>query len=266
MTATASTSPTTTVELDDVQVEAATLLRRLDGLSDQLELLRDSRQPSRPFVPRSTREAIGRQYKADRDALRLARAAGYPEPLGNTHAPGNIAAWTCLASIELALVDLRRRILKAHEHQGTCAIPHHVYDRPTKASMFTVMRELIFAIPTVTLARNVNRQLQHHVDEADRLIDGDERTDIDGRCPHCGQATLIVYLRAGQISCERPRDHTTHRRSPCRCPDPLCGCRSDPAGYIHTWYRDRPAGAADSWAALSSRLNLTHLARKKTTP
>jgi hypothetical protein len=248
--------------LDDAQVEAATLLRQLDSYRDQLRRLRDSRQPGIPFVPRSTREAIGRQYVAERKAQAAARAAGYPSTLGNTHSPGNLAVWTLDAEIETTLVDVRRRILAAHVHRGTCAVPRRVYHRVTKESLFGIVRELIFSIPTVALARAVNRDLQHLVEQADRLIEGDERTELDGECPHCGRRTLVVYLREGRITCERPRDPNTKRRPPCSCSDPLCGCRTDPVGYVHTWFRARPAGAADSWEALSGRLNITHLARK----
>lgn len=261
--AAAPASPATSpIPLEDAQVEAATLLRLLDTRWDQLKSLRDSRGPGLAFVPRSTREAIGRQFSADRTANRAARAAGYPEPLGNTHTPGNMAAWTLVAEIESTLVDVRRRILAAHALQGTCAIPARVYSRPAKETLFPVVRELIFAIPTLQLARAVNRQLQHLVDEADRIVEGDDRTELDGECPHCANRSLVVYLKSGVISCERARDRQSGRRPKCRCSNPLCGCKADPAGHVHTWYRDRRSGDADSWAALSGRLNLTHLARK----
>jgi len=262
-TAAVPSKPTSPIPLEDAQVEAATLLRLLDTRWDQLQLLKDSRGPGLTFVPKSTREAIGRQFLADRLAQQAARAAGYPASLGNTHTPGNMAAWTLINEIETTLLDVRRRILAAHDLQGTCAIPQRVYARPSKATQFGVVRELIFTIPTVALARNVNRDLQHLVDEADRLVEGDDRTELDSECPHCHEGSLVVYLKSGEVRCERPRDRATGRRPKCRCSNPLCGCKTDPAGYVHTWYRDRRAGDSDSWPALFGRLNLTHLARKK---
>lgn len=271
MTATAvppanpTSASATSIPLEDAQIEASTLLTRLHVRWDQLAELRDSRQ-GRLFVPRSTREAIGRQYLADRLAQAAARAAGYPSSLGNTHAPGNTAAWTLLAQIEVDLVDVRRRVLDAHARQGTCAIPRHVYARPTRTTLLPFTRDLVFSIPTVGLMRHVNRILAHLLEQADRVVDGDDRTELGGECPHCGNPSLVVYLEEGRVSCEQPRDPRGSHRLPCRCSNPLCDCRRDPVAHVHSWYRDRRAGDADSWQALAGRLDLTHLARKKGRP
>jgi hypothetical protein len=257
------TTTTAPVTLDDVQLEAAVLLTKVDTSWSQVDLLTDTHQPGISFVPRSTREAIGRQYAAERTSRRAAQVAGYPAPLGGDHAPGNLAAWTLSAEIETTLMDVRARILKGHAARGTCAVPRRVYSKPTRRTLPAIVRELIWTIPTLVLARLVVRELTHLVEAIDRLLEGEDRTELDGRCPHCDGLTLVVYLHSGTIRCERPKNRATGRRPKCVCSDPLCGCHANPAGYIHSWSRDRRPGAPDSWQALSDRLNLTHLAHPK---
>lgn len=252
-------------QLEEAILEASVLLTQIRGQAELIEHLAHTRQPRMPYVAHSTRQAAGAAYVEHKTATRVAQSLGFPD-LKTSPMPGNWSGWGTAAEIDLVLRDLLRRLVDAHMRAGICVLPHVTAparvredSRPHTRVLVDVVREVTWTLPDLGVARYLVRHLQRSADVGAHLLDGEDKLDLAAECPHCGRQSLVVYLEAGVIRCERPRGRDGFRPE-CRCNRPICTCRDNPR-HEHTWLRDT-RHPEDSWQALAGRLNVTTLARK----
>ncbi|WP_028474075.1 hypothetical protein [Nocardioides alkalitolerans] len=253
--------------LEDLLVDISVLLTKIRADAPLIQALSDTRQARRPYVAHSTRLKAGAAYAEHKADARLAQANGFPG-LAAAPAPGNIGGWATAAEIDVILRHQLRRLIGAYEAAGVVPVRLGALvratrdgDRSSVVGCIDAVRELTYGVRGVALARDLLSDLQYALDLGEQLLDGDDRMDLSGDCPHCAQRSLVVYVRAGIIRCERERD-SSGQRVPCVCGSDTCSCATDPT-VSHSWLRETRYYAA-SWQALSDHLKATDPNRKAT--
>lgn len=182
---------------------------------------------------------------------------------GDIPTPGNFRGIACEADITWALADHCRRVERTLRASNlpvpaapTRMIRHTRAARrlpgfigpmppvtvleasdaqPTADEYVARLRQLVDAAPSPTLLAPIARDLARLVEQAELVVEGNDRTNWTERCPYCGEQSLIHYLRANVVRCETdPRRHSSHPR-PCVCPDSFCPCKTNPTGHRHEW-------------------------------
>lgn len=256
------TQPNTTeqphVSVEDLRVHIGQTLTDLAGKIRQVQDLVDTRQRGLGFATVESLAAMDEQIRKERAArLWNEKARGGVKITGDVPAPGNIAAWAYLAEAHMILLEESRRIVRAFHTAGVCSL-HQLPPEPTIPQILGHLRRLSWHLATPRPLERLLRQLESLVDEATRLLDGADKTRLEGACPHCGRRTLVVYftgtrhVREGTIRCDRDPD--TGQFEDCVCPDPFCDCKNDPR-HRHEWHRDNGTGP-NGWWKLADRLNL----------
>lgn len=252
-------------DLAGLQYDCMTLLGDLDTLQHLVAQLTDTHQRGIGFLTPDARAAINAQVAADRrqrttqpdrdtvglDWLNRDRDV---TPTGHVRAPGTVAAISVEADIYFTLHDLVKRTTSRLYRQAQVCILERVPVEPTATQLIAHLRVLVVLIDTTDVLHAMHRELARLKDDATRLVDGDDKTLLPDPCPHCGHRTLVVRWRDDLIRCDR--DQHTGSYAPCRCPDPLCDCKTKPIAYRHTWHRN-PAAAGNrrhTWAALNNLL------------
>jgi hypothetical protein len=248
--------------LDDAITAVSEQLTTISNLVPLISALTDSRQRGLGFVTyegKQIQDEMIRKDREERDRLiKYARRRGRL-PLdglisgrGESPAPGNIVAISVEAHVHTTLHHVIRQFIKDQANNGVCALTR----APENASLHQLIvatRSLAWACTSTTLLDAIDRDLEQLVDDAHRLIDGNDRTVLAANCPHCGNRTLVVYFADDLIRCDRhPK---TGRYEPCTCPDPLCECKSRPRAFRHEWHRTKGT-KPNGWWALADRLNL----------
>lgn len=254
----------TEVRVADLRVHVSQALTALAGTLPKAAALVDTRQRGLGFATYEAKQIRDEQIRKERrdraDAYAWLRAHqlhwnllhDLPKATGETPAPGNVNAWSQLAEVELVLVDLIRSTERAFLTAGVCAL-YRLRENPTAVDLVEHLRRLSWHINNTRMLARILSQIEWCTDELDRLIDGNDKTVLDGPCPHCGRRTLVVTFTDGVIRCDR--DPNTGQYEPCTCPDSYCNCHQDPH-HRHEWHRDKGT-TATGWWALSDRLNLS---------
>lgn len=242
--------PTPEELLDDVLTDVSKYLRNLASWMPLVRELSDTQRES-PFIPESTRQAIGRQYAAGRSGPQQAYAT---DSRGTRSvAPGNMTSWALEADVEMTLRHLLRFVLR---HQA--APPGPVPTEETTEQLIGRIRGTFMRISDLRIATAVVVDLEVLAGTCGRVLFGEDRTDLPSPCPYCGRRSLVVYLQTGVIRCERPRD-ADGRTPTCRCvgrhdvDEQPCACRTQPR-FEHHWLRDRSGNHPHSWQSLHRAL------------
>lgn len=258
----AAADPTHAELLDDAITAVSEQLTTIGNLIPLIAALTDSRQRGLGFVTyegkqiqddmiRSDRADLDKRIRAARE-LKLLPADGFIRGRGESPAPGNIIAVSVEAHVHTTLHHVVRQLVHDQARHGVCTLVRVPQDA-TLPELVAATRSLSWSCTTTTLLDTIERDLAQLVDDAHRLIDGNDRTVLYANCPHCGNRTLVVYFKDDLIRCDRhPK---TGRYEPCTCPDPLCDCKTRPRAFRHEWHRSRGT-KPNSWWALADRLNL----------
>lgn len=246
------------LSVEDLRVYIGQHLTDLATKLDQVQDLVDTRQRGLGFATAEALMAMDEQIRKERAArLWNEKARGGVKITGEVPAPGNIAAWSFLAEAHMLLLDESRRIVRAFHAAGVCTL-HQLPPEPSIRQLLGHLRRLSWHLANARRLYRLYIQLEYLVDEATRLLEGADKTRLDGACPHCGRKTLVVYFTAtrhipeGTIRCDRDPD--TGAFEDCVCPDPFCACKNDPR-HRHEWHRDNGTGP-NGWWKLADRLNL----------
>jgi hypothetical protein len=247
--------------LDDEQTAIAEQLTTISNLAPLITALTDSRQRGLGFLTwegKQIQDAMIRKDREDLDQrIRTARATGrlpkdgFIVGRGESPSPGNIVAISVEATFHFALHDQVRRLLRGLATQGVCSLTRIPEDADVP-DLVAALRALIWQSTDMGHLQAVHRDLEHLVEEARRLIDGNDRTLLGTECPHCDRRTLVVYFADDLIRCDR--DPKTGRYEPCTCNDPTCSCKTRPQAFRHEWHRTKKP---HTWQALSDRFNFT---------
>lgn len=258
------TPDTTPAELlDDTQTAAAELLTTIANLAPLITALTDSRQRGLGFLTYEGKQIQDEMIRKDRDDLaerqRTARNQGllprdgFIVGRGETRAAGNIVAISVEAQLHAGLHHQARRLTTAIARTGVCSLTR-VPESATTTQLVAALRALVWQTTTTDPLDELTTDLEHLIDDAHRLIDGNDRTTLGADCPHCGRRTLVVYFADDLIRCDR--DPKTGRYEPCTCRESICECKTRPQAFRHEWHRakhNKPNG----WWALADRLNHT---------
>lgn len=248
--------------LDDAQTAVAEHLTTIANLVPLVGALTNSRQRGLGFLTWEGRQIQDEMIRKDRDDL-VKRAFyarkrnrlpldGFVHGRGESPAPGNIVAVSVEAHLHTTLHHLIRQLVTDQARNGVCTLTR-IREDASLTDLVAALRALVWQTTTMQLLDTIDRDLEHLVDDAHRLIDGNDRTVLDANCPHCDNRTLVVYFADDLIRCDRhPK---TGRYEPCTCPDPLCDCKTRPRAYRHEWHRSKGT-KANGWWALADRLNL----------
>lgn len=245
----------------DLAADVSAALVDLDVLTALVHELVDTHQRNLGFLTPAARMAQDRLIEAERRA----RVDDTPRPLGHgfmrgtpaitgsghVRSAGNITAMSVEADVTFTLTHVGRRIVRALDRAGVCALTR-LPSEPTTREQINHVRALVWTAPSAPLLASVYADVQRLVDDATFVVEGDDRTQL-GDCPHCALPTLVVYFATGIVRCDR--DPRTGHYAPCWCPDSYCDCKRSPVTHRHEWHRDRGT-SADGWWALSDRLNL----------
>lgn len=250
------------VLLDDAVTGVAEHLTTISNLIPLIGALTDSRQRGLGFLTFEGKQIQDDMIRSDRDDLsKRIRAArrlnllpldGFIRGRGESPAPGNIVAVSVEAHVHATLHHVIRQLVADQALNGVCTLIRVPEDADLH-QLVSATRRLVWETTSTRLVDAIDRDLEQLVDDAHRLIDGDDRTVLDANCPHCGNRTLVVYFRDDLIRCDRhPK---TGRYEPCTCPDPLCDCKVRPTSFRHEWHRAKGT-KPNGWWALADRLNL----------
>lgn len=252
------------VSVEDLRVHVSQALTALAGALPRAVDLVDTRQRGLGFATYEAKQIQDDQIRKERrdraDAYAWLRANqlhwnllhDLPKPTGDTPAPGNVRAWSVLAEVELVLCDLIRSTERAFIAAGVCAL-YRLPDNPTPLDLVEHLRRLSWHVNNTRMLTRIESQVEWCSSEVTSLLDGNDKTVLDGPCPHCNRRTLVVTFATGVIRCER--DPHTGQYETCVCPDSYCDCKTDPR-HRHEWHRDK--GTTNSgWWSLADRLNLT---------
>lgn len=251
--------------LDDAQTAAAGQIGVITNLVPLIAALTNSRQRGLGFLTHEGKQIQDEMIRADR--ADLAKRAFYARkrgrlPLdgfiigrGESPAPGNIVAVSVEAHINATLHHLVRQLVDGLARRGVCTLTR-VPEDATLYELLAVLRSLTWQTTDTHLLDTMHRDLEHLVDDAHKLIDGNDRTVLNADCPHCGNRTLVVYFADDLIRCDRhPK---TGRYETCTCPDPICDCKTRPHAFRHEWHRAKGT-KPNGWWALADRLNLERM-------
>lgn len=251
------------VDVQDLQLDVSATLTDLHVLSDLVQQIVDTRQRGLGFLTPDARMAQDQMMRAERRSrvdtekrhLGLAWMRGTPATHGTGHitGAGNPTALSVDADITFTLIHLATRCVRALARAGVCAL-HQLPGEPTTADHIAHLRALAWASPSPPLLTSIQRELNHLVEAATFVVDGNDRLQL-GDCPHCGKRTsntLVVYFKTGVVRCDR--DPRTGHYAPCTCRDDYCACKHKPVSHRHEWHRDKGA-ARDGWWALSDLIN-----------
>lgn len=248
--------PTTTTQdpgVEDLQVLVSTALSDLQSRYRMVRHLIDTRQRGLGFATVEAKQQMDKLARAERTDRRQAEIEGQPTGTGETMAPGNLTVWAYLAHAHDVLTDLIQASVAEFMAGGVCTL-HQAPAEPSFTDLVNHIRVLSWDVTSPRLLQLMHTQIEHLTSEARRLVDGNDRTRLDAPCPHCARKTLVVYFDTGVIRCDR--DPFTGRLEDCTCPDPMCGCKTNPLGHRHEWHRSRGTGPG-GWRHLADRLNLT---------
>lgn len=272
-------------EIAALQYDVMTALGQLEPLLPLVERLTDSRQHDGfGFLTPGARKALDAQVKADRRALRgqedrdtvgldwLNRDHDI-KLSGHVRAPGNVAALSVDADIVFTLRHLvKSTTRRLYLGDRICLVPAAPLPaEPTTLQLIGRMRELVVLVRHEDHLNQVWRELQRLKADAAQLVDGDDRTLLVEPCPYCDRRTLVLLKEddpdGGRvphvIRCDR--DQHTGAYAPCRCPDPVCECKTKPVAHRHEWIRPTP-GVPDKrrkWRDLSNLLAARRAATTK---
>jgi hypothetical protein len=242
--------PTPEELLDDVLTDVSKHLRNLRSWMPLVRELSDTQRAS-SYIPQSTRAAIGAQHAAGRGGPQQAYAT---ENHGiRSAAPGNMTSWALEVDVEMTLRHLVRFVV----HR----LPLLAGDVPaneTTEQLIGRVRVMFMRIRDLRIATAVAVDLEVLAGTCQRVLFGEDRTELPSPCPYCGRRSLVVYLETGVIRCERPRD-PSGRAPTCHCAgrhdvdDQPCACRTQ-ARFEHHWLRDRSGNHPHSWQSLHRAL------------
>lgn len=242
--------------------EITVLLQQLRPLANQVHSLLDSYQPtlSGRIDPQAQaaiavairEERAGRVDTTTRPVgLNWMRGTTTERPLGTHAEAGRGHAVSSAANIAFTLTDAVGRLQTSLDRAGAgvCVLPRLGQD-PTLGHLAVHLAALVghaaHALPPVIAIpklRNIRRELQWVVDEADVVIDGTGQMP-HGDCPHCGRPTIVIDFRTGVIRCDV--DRTTGQVERCSCGDDYCLCKYKPVEFRHEW-RKSAAVKKDGW-------------------
>lgn len=261
----------TTEHVADLQYGAMTLIGALEPLAGYITDLTTSHQRGLGFLTPANRAMINAQIITDRRE-RLTQPDrldqdGRPvvgldwlnrgediKPSGHIRAAGTIGPISCEAEIYYTLRHITKVIVRRLDRNGVCVLAR-LRAEPTTSDLLTHLRALVVLLAAAPdVLGLVHRELTRLRDEATRVIDGDQRTRLPDPCPHCGRDVLVVHWEHDYIRCDR--DPRTGAYGICRCPDPLCECKSKPVAYRHAWHRTEAAAGnrRHTWHALNNLL------------
>lgn len=243
----------------------------LEALTALVYELADTTQRHLGFMTAAAKEAQDQQVRKDKRDQKKRTREGAPAGHGETRAPGNLRAIDVNVQIWATVTDILRRLRQVHRRRGT--VPIHRAPDPETATVVDLLHHLAALVGDITETRILNavlHDLEHAVELADTLIDGEDRVALHDPCPNCNRQTLVVTFVAPKDAdaaaadiarCER--DQHTGRFHPCVCPDPLCGCKVDATAFRHTWHRARPQSSSESWHHLATRITFTRVVTPK---
>lgn len=248
--------------LDDAITAVSEQLTTISNLIPLINALTNTRQRGLGFVTYEGKQIQNEMLRKDREERdRLIKYArrhnilpldGLITGRGASPAPVNIVAVSVEAHVHTTLHHNIRQLVRHQAVQGICTLVR-VPEDANLHELVTSTRSLSWACTDTQLLQGIERDLEQLVDDAHRLIDGNDRTVLAADCPHCGNRTLVVYFADDLIRCDRhPR---TGRYEPCTCPDPLCECKTRPRAFRHEWHRSKGT-KANGWWSLADRLNL----------
>lgn len=258
------TTPEDLAHLDGLRYDAMTALGQLEAVHGLVARLVDSHQRGLGFLTPDARAAIGAQYvtdrryrttQPDRDVVGLDWLNRDADviPSGHVRAPGTVSAISVVADIAFTLTELvQKSTWWLERRQATCVVGD-MPPEPTAEQLAARLRTVVVLLTDQRRLDHVLRETRRLVDDANYVVDGDDRTAMPDPCPHCDRQTLVAYMREDLIRCDRDRNG---RYTFCRCADPLCECRHRPIAYRHEWFRtDALAGdRRRTWRALNNLL------------
>ncbi|MDN4174713.1 hypothetical protein QWY28_17260 [Nocardioides sp. SOB77] len=241
-----------TVDVATVQAEISSHLTRLLVLSDDVELLTDTVQRGRGFLTAEGRKILDQQTRREKRDLRAqpARRSDDGAPVvglawlnrtsmiagtGDVAAPGNFRGIAAAADMWFTVSQhvrrMTRSLLAANRPVPAWTEP----TAPTFTDLVNRHRQLVHAAPSLRLLQPIARELEHLVQQAELVVEGNDRAVLDSPCPHCELPTLVRYLQQGVTRCELDHTSRSSRPWPCVCPDPMCACKRDAVTHRHEW-------------------------------
>lgn len=234
---------TATPPADDVTILVLTELARVHDLTGPLRDLVSTRQAGVGFLTVEAAKAMDDMIRTEREDRYRHRIDGI-KVVGNTPAPGSIAAFSLLAEWRRFLTDTENDTTK---HLDGLGLREVATGPDTDTARVVRVAGLLEATTHGPLLARVHRDL---VDLAVRMvhcIDGNQLMAAPVACPWCGRDTLVIDLEDGTATCGRDRD--TYRLEECLCTYSWCECTK--TGARHVWYRSKDH-QADGWQTLAS--------------
>lgn len=243
--------------LDDAVTGVAELLTTLANLIPLVGDLTNSRQRGLGFMTFEGKRIQDEMVRSEREDLdkRIRRAReknllpldGFVGGRGESPAPVNIVAGSIDAHVHTTLHHTIKQLVGDLAKHGICTLTR-VPEDATSLELVAVVRQLIWQCVNIPLLDAIDRDLEDLIENARRLIDGEDRVWMNAECPHCENRTLVAFLVDDLIRCDRhPK---TGRYEPCTCSDPLCECKTRP--HRHEWFRNKKP----DWEALNDRIDL----------